>query len=146
MGEHEKGNYSVWKMPHLSFTCIFSVVTHDWCVCNCNTWAHLVSIWRHSQNSTCQFLFHHPTTWMTDPVSPMWSHTSSTWLLLLSRCLFLIYSLINLFWWKGPLVLWSQMASGLHIGPIQSCPKTWECCFVIFAHLVCTCILCLLSF
>lgn len=70
----ERGNYSVWTKSNLSSSCIFSVVSDDWCVCNCNTWAHLVRIWRHSQNSTCQFLFHPRVTWMTDPLSPKWSH------------------------------------------------------------------------
>lgn len=61
MGVWERrGNYGVWKMLNLSFPMyIFCSHARLMCVRNCNTWAHLVRIWRHSQNSACQFLFHH---------------------------------------------------------------------------------------
>lgn len=108
-------NDGVWKMLNLSSSCIFSVVTGDWCVCNCDTWAHLVRIWRHSQNSTCQFLFHRQATRMTDPPSPMWSHIEHMVTITLQSTLWLIC-----FGEMRPLVLWSQMATSLLIGSFSA--------------------------
>jgi len=130
-------------MPNPSFSCIFSVVTDDWCVCNCNTWAHLVKIWRHSQNSTCQFLFHHWMTWMTDPLSPMWPHIQHMVTITLTVPPS-IDSLINLFWWKGPLVLWSQMASGLLIDSFRAVQNMGVLLYDL-AKWVSTSTMCLLS-
>lgn len=120
----EKGNYSVWEMAHLSFSCIFSVLTDAWCICNCNTWAHLVRIWRHSQNSTCQFLFHHQVTWMTDPLSPMWSHIQHMVTITLTATPSLQSTLwLICFGEKGSWLLWSQMALGLLTGPFRAVQK-----------------------
>lgn len=137
-------NYSVWKIPNLSFLCIFSVVTDDWCLCNCNTSAHLVRIWRRSQNSTCQFLSHHQVTWMTDPLSPMCSHIQHMVTITFLGASFQSPPLINLFWWKGTVVLWSQMASGLLIGPFRAL-QSMGVLVDDMPKWICTSIMCLLS-
>lgn len=139
----EKGNYGVWEMLNLSFSCIFSVVTGDWCACNCNTWAHLVRIWRHGQNSTCQFLFHRQVTWMTDPPSPMWSHIQHMVTITLSGASFQSTLWLICFRWKGALGIVEPNGVGPPPRLNSELSRSWERWSTIwpsgFAQVWCAC-------